>query len=78
MEVIVKRHLRRRKPGRTADVAALLGIENPTVNVRPFRRKRPGTKYRHRDDGTYCGDVLKEERMFLPDKCPHGRPVDLV
>ena len=76
-EVTVRQHIRRRT-GKSAHIAALLGID-PRVKVEPYKRRRPGmVAYRHQDDGSLCGDAVIHEMLPRRDKCPHGREVELA
>ena len=77
-QITVRRHSRRRT-GKTAKVALLLGLDQE-INVAPYKRRRPTMPmWRHSDDGTLCGDSAKDKGLILTDmRCPHGREVKLV
>lgn len=70
---------KRRRTGKTARMATLLGLD-PTVKIEPYKRRRPGmVAYRHQDDGTLCGDTVIETRGLINrDRCPHGREIKLA
>lgn len=75
--VNVRRHTRRRT-GKTARMAVVLGID-PKVQIETYKRRRPGmVAYRHQDDGSLCGDGVIHEGFPRRDKCPHGREVELA